>query len=248
MSRTLDPAAHAARRDAFLDATQRLIQSRGFAQLSIQDVIAEVAASKGAFYHYFDSKAALLDGVVSRMVEAATEAMAPVVADPDRSAVQKFDAIFSGLAAFKGERKSLLLEVLRVWLSDDNVIVREKLRRGATARMTPLMVSIIRQGETEGSFRTSSPEHAAEVFMALMMAANERATDVFFARQTEAMTFDEARRALGAFGEAFERILGARPGSLGFDRRFEATREWFEAPLLVPQSAPSSREASGGSA
>ncbi len=27
---------------------------------------------KGAFYRYFDSKAALLEGVVSRMVEAAT--------------------------------------------------------------------------------------------------------------------------------------------------------------------------------
>ena len=49
--------------EAFLDAGQRLIATKGYAQLSIQDVIDELSSSKGAFYHYFDSKAALLDGV-----------------------------------------------------------------------------------------------------------------------------------------------------------------------------------------
>ena len=62
MARTLDPAAHALRRDEFVDAAQRLIQSRGYEQMSIQDVLDELGASKGAFYHYFDSKEGLLDG------------------------------------------------------------------------------------------------------------------------------------------------------------------------------------------
>ena len=72
MARTLDPSAHAVRRDTFLDAAQRLIQSKGYEQMSVQDVLADVGTSKGAFYHYFDSKAALLEGVVDRMVVQAT--------------------------------------------------------------------------------------------------------------------------------------------------------------------------------
>jgi AcrR family transcriptional regulator len=231
MARTLDPVAHAVRREAFLDAGQRLIATKGYAQLSIQDVIDELSSSKGAFYHYFDSKAALLDGVVSRMVDAATASLVPAVADPGRSAPEKVEAVFSGLASFKGERKDLVLALVRVWLSDDNAVVREHVRRGVVAAMTPLLARIIRQGVAEGSFITASPDHAARVFVSLMLGANEAATDLFVAFQDGAVTFEEVEQTLEAFAEAFERILGVRPGSLEFTNRSAVLREWFvEAP------------------
>jgi AcrR family transcriptional regulator len=229
MARTLDPVAHAVRREAFLDAGQRLIATKGYTQLSIQDVLDELASSKGAFYHYFDSKAALLEGVVSRMVDAATASLAPAVADPGRSAVEKLDAVFSGLASFKADRRELILALMRVWLSDDNAVVREHFRRGVIAAMTPLLATIIGQGVAEGSFTTASPDHAARVFASLVLGANEAATDLFAAHQEGAVTFEEVERTLAAFGEAFERILGARPGSLGFADRSAVLREWFDA-------------------
>jgi AcrR family transcriptional regulator len=227
MARTLDPVAHAVRREAFLDAGQRLIATKGYAQLSIQDVLDELSSSKGAFYHYFDSKAALLEGVVSRMVDAATASLAPAVADPDRSALEKFDAVFSGLASFKAERKELILALIRVWLSDDNAVVREHFRRGVVATLTPLLATIIRQGVAEGSFTTASPDHAARVFISLVLGANEAATDLFVAHQDGAVIFEEVERTLEAFAEAFERILGARPGSMWFANRSAVLREWF---------------------
>ena len=235
MARTLDPVAHAVRREAFLDAAQRLIQTRGYRQLSIQDVLDELGASKGAFYHYFDSKAALLDGVVSRMVEAATAALAPAVADPDRSALDKLDAVFTGLDSFKADRRELILELMRVWNSDDNAVVREKFRREVIAVMTPLLATIIRQGAAEGSFTTASPEHAARVYVALILGANEAAVDLFDAHRRGAVGFEEVERTLAAFWEAFERVLGARPGSLGFRDRSAVVREWFDAAAPVAQ-------------
>jgi AcrR family transcriptional regulator len=235
MARTLDPVAHAVRREAFLDAAQRLLATKGYSQLSIQDVIDELSSSKGAFYHYFDSKASLLEGVVSRMVETSTAALAPAVADPDRSALEKFEAVFSGIASFKAERREVILELLRVWLSDENAVVREHFRRGVIAAMTPLLATIIRQGVAEGSFTTASPDHAARVFAALLMGANEAATELFAAHQDGAVTFEEVERTLGAFGEGFERILGARPGSLGFADRSAVLREWFVEPPPAEQ-------------
>jgi len=98
MARTVNPAAHALRRDAFVDAAQRLIQKKGYEQMSIGDVLDELDTSRGAFYHYFDSKVALLEAVAERMVEVATAEMAPVADDPDRSALQKLDGVFGGLA------------------------------------------------------------------------------------------------------------------------------------------------------
>jgi AcrR family transcriptional regulator len=67
MARTVDPATHAIRRDAFVEATQRLIALKGYEEMSVQDVLDELDASRGAFYHYFDSKVALLEAVIGRM-------------------------------------------------------------------------------------------------------------------------------------------------------------------------------------
>ena len=63
MARTLNPTLHTVRRDAFLDVAQRLVQTKGYEAMSVQDVLDELEASKGAFYHYFDSKQALLEAV-----------------------------------------------------------------------------------------------------------------------------------------------------------------------------------------
>jgi len=81
MPRTLNPVAHAVRRDTFLDAAQALIITKGYEALSVQEVIEAVGASKGAFYHYFDSKSALLEGVIGQMVDGAFSVLEPTLAD-----------------------------------------------------------------------------------------------------------------------------------------------------------------------
>src|SRR5262249_60651126 len=118
MARTVNPAAHALRRDAFVDAAQRLIQIQGYEQMSIQDVLDALDASRGAFYHYFDSKVALLEAVVERMVDQSTAALRPLVDDPDRAALEKLAGLFAGVARWKAARGELMIAVLEVWFSD----------------------------------------------------------------------------------------------------------------------------------
>lgn len=213
MARTLNPAAHALRRDAFVDAAQRLIQTKGYEQMSLQDVLDEVDTSRGAFYHYFNSKEALLEAVVERMVEAATAALAPIAEDEDLPALRKLEGVFTGLASWKMERKEFLLSLMRVWLSDENAIVRERFRRVTTVRLTPLLAKIVRQGKAEGVFSVSSPEHAAGVLVSLILALNQTASQLFIARQARAVSFEDVERALAAYAEALERILGLTSGS-----------------------------------
>ena len=117
MARTLDPVAHAVRRDAFVDAAQRLIQAKGYEQLSIQEVLDEVGASKGAFYHYFDSKAALLEAVVERMVDARRPRSSRVARRPEPDGPREVRRLFSAASRrWKAERKDLLLARARLAL------------------------------------------------------------------------------------------------------------------------------------
>ena len=227
MARTLDLEAHAIKRDAFLDAAQRLIMSKGYEGTSVQDVLHEVDTSKGAFYHYFDSKGSLLNGVVERMVDAALLSVQPVVEDPDLPALEKLGGLFAGIASWKTARKELLLAVIEVWLSDDNAVVREKFRRKVVERLTPVMAAIIRQGQAEGVFTVSAPDDAARVFVSFLLSLNQSTTEIFLARQANAITLDDVRRALDAQVEAMERVLGAPTGSLTLVDE-SVIHEWFD--------------------
>ena len=204
------------RREAFGDAAARLVQTKGYEQMSIQDILDELEASRGAFYHYFDSKVSLLEAVIERMTAAGVEALQPVADDPTLTAPQKVERIFANLAAWKEQRTDLILALLEVWLSDENAIVREKFRRGMQTHVAPLLAGILRQGVAEGSFSLTSPDDAAHALVSLMQGANETATDLFLARRAGTVEYDEVEHALGAYTEAFNRILGVPDGSLNF--------------------------------
>jgi AcrR family transcriptional regulator len=216
VARTLDPLAHATRRDAFLDVAQGLIMSRGYDRFSIQDILDAAGASKGAFYHYFDSKDALIDAVVDRMADQATARVQPLLDDQLLTAPQKLEAVFGGIAEFKTERSDLIVGFMRVWGSDDNAIVRERLRRLVAKRQLRLLEAIVQQGIAEGNFTSRYPDHLPRVLVSFMAAMAELAMDLWIARQEGTITFEEVKRTFDAYLEAFERIVGARPGSLKF--------------------------------
>lgn len=226
MARTLDPAAHALRRDAFVDSAQRLMQAKGYEEMTIQDVLDDLDTSRGAFYHYFDSKAALLDAVVDRMVDEATAALVPVIEEPGIPATARLARLFNGLAQWKSERTDLLHAVMETWLADENAIVREKFRRGVRTRMTPLLARIIEQGAAEGEMVAGPPNEVATVLVSVILGLNEVATDLYFARQAGTVTFDEVVRTLEAYPAACERILGLPLGSFPIPDR-SIISQWF---------------------
>jgi len=226
VARTVNPAVYTIKREAFIDAGMRLMQARGYEQMSIQDLLDELGASRGAFYHYFDSKQALLAAMVDRIADQALGGVAPMVADPDLSAITKLQRFFGGIAQYKTDRKALMLEFINVWKSDDMAVVRDRLRRTMIERIAPMLARIISQGVGEKVFSVESPSETASILMALMLGFQDGATDLFLARQANTISYEEAERALLSFASAFERILGAQRGSISIvDQR--TLHEWF---------------------
>ena len=227
MARTVNPEARRVRREAFLDAAQHLIQTKGYDAMSIQEVLDEVEASRGAFYHYFDSKATLLAGVVDRYADEGLAAVAPILADPDLPAPQKLASVFAGIARFKAERRELIVRFIEVWKSDSNALVREKVRQVTLRRLGPLLAVVVRQGRDEGVFEIESPEQTTLVLVTLMGGFQQLATDDFLARQAGSMTYEEVRQNVSAFTEAFERLLGVPRRSLTLMDE-PTLRFWFD--------------------
>ena len=227
MARTLDPVAHAVRRDTFLDAAEMLIRTKGYEETSIQDILDAVGASRGAFYHYFDSKDALLEAVVERMTDAVLSVVEPIADDPDLPAAAKLQTLMLTAGSWKAERSDLFLAFLRSWYSDENDLVRLRTFRATGARLTPLIAGIVRQGTAEGSFSCTSPDDAATLLMALFTGSGDVVGRLVLGARDGRVAEDEVVRFMAAYEEAMARILGMSAGSLILVDR-SALHVWFD--------------------
>ena len=75
MARILREEEYTAKRNEILDVALQLVYSKGYDKMTIQDILDQLKISKGAFYHYFNSKVDVLEAVVERM---ATEQVKPI--------------------------------------------------------------------------------------------------------------------------------------------------------------------------
>jgi AcrR family transcriptional regulator len=226
MARTLDLEKHTVRKEAFVEVAQRLMQTKGYEEMSIQDLLEELGASRGAFYHYFDSKQALLEAVVDRITDAALATVAPVMDDASVPAAEKLTRVFSEIGRWKTERRALVLSLMEVWMSDENAIFREKVRQRLMTRLVPLLTQIVEQGMAEGVFTSRSPQDTAMVLVMLIEGFQNRALELFIARQANKVTYEDAERYFASYLDAFERILGASPGSIQLIDE-PILREWY---------------------
>lgn len=226
---------HAVRRNEILDVAQRLVYTKGYEQMTIQDMLDDLQISKGAFYHYFDSKPALLEALIERMREEAEQLLVPIVHDPHLSALEKLQRFFPILARWKTERKTFILAVLHVLYADDNAIFLQKVRALAVKRVTPLLTAIIHEGIREGVLATSYPDQVGEVVLSLVLDVGDTFARLLLSRGPDRDDFLHIERTVAAYTDALERILGAPTGSLSLVDA-ETLKEWVVSPENNPDS------------
>jgi AcrR family transcriptional regulator len=184
--------------------------------MTIEDVLAKLQMSKGALYHYFRSKRALLEGIVESMGESASRALQPVVDDPSLGAVGKLRAYFDMSTTWKAENLTAVTITMRLWHDENNALLRQKMSQESMRTTTPLLESIIRQGCDEGVFDTGHPRAAAIIVTGMGLHLADAIIDAMEADGSVGLDASGAHTSdvIAAYVEAFERILGARPGSL----------------------------------
>ena len=226
MARIVKEEEYTNKRNEILDAAQQFIYIKGYEQMTVQDILDNLQISKGAFYHYFDSKQVLLEALVERMGEAVPPLLLPVVRNPEMSALDKFQSFLTTLNQWKVGQKAFFLALLRVWFTDDNAIVRQKLRATAIREVAPLFSEIIRQGIQEGVMTAIYPDQVGEVIMSLAQDAGEAVGALLLSFDVERDDMQRVERTIAAYTQSFERILGIPAGSLCLVED-QILMEWF---------------------
>ena len=225
MARTVNVAELAARREAILDAAQLMILSKGYERLTVQDILGDLQISKGAFYHYFDSKPAVVEALTQRLVDDSERALARIAADPGLGAVKKLQVFFGEIVRWKSERQNLMMAMLPVWYAPDNLAFRLLVDRATAKRSAPLLRVIVRQGVDEHQFATAYPEQAGAIIVAVVQALQDAMAQQLL---TGAAKVKEVVATHGAHIEAIERYLGVPAGTL-YRADARAVNSWIAA-------------------
>ena len=229
MARIVKEEEYAGKRNAILDEARRLVYSKGYEQMTIQDILDSLQISKGAFYHYFDSKQVVLEALVERIGEEAIRILLPIVHDAALPALEKFQRFLATMNRWKVGQKTFFLALLRIWFADDNAIVRQKLRTIAIREIAPLFAEIIRQGIREGVMTATYPDQVGEVIATLAQDAGEAVGALLLSFDAERDDMQRVERTVAVYTEAFERVLGVPPGSLTLVDD-ETLKEWLAPP------------------
>lgn len=244
MARTVKEHEHVKKRHEILDAATRLILAKGYERMTIADILADLKISSGAFYHYFDSKPAVLEAFIERMQEEVEKSLLPLIRDPRLSAIEKLQGFFAALDRLRIVHKTDVVKLGRVWYADDNAIVRQKVDEAVRAQRAPLLNEIVRQGIREGVFTAAHPDQAGEIILSLLQGMENTHARILLslgqecdgAKGSRELRCIEAIVAVhAAYMEAIERVSGAPQDSL-YRTDAEAVKLWVSAMQVNDQA------------
>jgi AcrR family transcriptional regulator len=214
MTRSVKAHEYAQKRNAILDVALGYITTKGYEQMTTQDILEALQISRGAFYHYFDSKQALLMALVERIGEQAEQLVLPTVSDREMPAQDKLLRFFAVLDQSKRENLDLLFTFMRVWYADENALFRQKLYQARITRLAPLLSQIIQEGVAEGVFTTAYPDQAARMILSLLEDLGYATVELLLVEEGKPIDFVRMVQIGEATADALERVLGMKPGCL----------------------------------
>ena len=215
------------RRHELIACAQQLFYSKGYERTTVGDIVDALGVAKGTFYYYFDSKLAILEAMVEKVLNQSVALLHGIVADERLPVLETWARAFQVVAAWKAERKAELLAMLQVMQMDENLLLRYKMQTRALQLLSPEIAKIIAQGVHEGVFETEFVEESAGIALSIMQGLSDPIYDLLLNPDNYDNSLALARQKLAAVEAAIERVLGAPRGSLSLIDE-ESFAAWFE--------------------
>jgi AcrR family transcriptional regulator len=205
------------RRAELLNRASALFVERGYDNVSLNDLIADAGVSKGAFYHWFPSKDALISALAEHSARDGYAVITEALAQCRGNALDRLNAVLQ--AGYEVKIKFGTPELLAAAVSllrPDNAHLYARIVTAEEDLFRPLLTQLISDGVAEGSFDTFDPEGVADMIYGLAARTNSKVIDVLDAADESARdhAIDVLTTRFRLHGLATDRVLGLPDGSI----------------------------------
>ncbi|SNS07328.1 transcriptional regulator, TetR family [Streptosporangium subroseum] len=141
-------------RQRLLSEATRLFAERGFESTSVQEVVAAAGVTKGAMYHYFDSKDDLLHEIYGRVLRMQMERLTHFADSPGPVAERLYAAASDVVTTTVDnlDDSKIFFRSMHLLAPDTRKSVRAERRR-----YHERFRDLVTEGQREGTFRSDTP-------------------------------------------------------------------------------------------
>jgi AcrR family transcriptional regulator len=233
------------RRAEILDRATSLFLQRGYDNVSLNDLIADAGVSKGAFYHWFPSKDALITTLAERAASDQFTALEEAVTACDGSALDRLNAVLrSGFEVKMRMGTPEYLTAMVSLLRSENAHLYGRIVTAGEDLARPLLTRVLADGVEEGVFHTFDAEGVADMILGLAARVSPNVVQLIDAGDDAARqrAIDALTSRFKLHGVAVDRVLGLADGSVAVLDRAQV--ESLVSPTSPATSAPVSAEPS----
>jgi len=149
------------RRNEILDTAQEIFLRNGYDNTSVSDVVKAVGIAQGTFYYYFKSKEELLTSILERYAEQMSNSVSKIVYSEGMKAGEKILLIIKEILNFEKGRENIIEYVHR----NENKEMHKKIAEKIIAKMIPLLVEVVEQGNANNEFDVKYPYELVSIMM-----------------------------------------------------------------------------------
>jgi AcrR family transcriptional regulator len=220
--------------ETFMDimrSAEELFMEHGYEKTSMRQIAEHSGLTKGALYHHFDSKEALLDRIAAEHHRVLSESAAPAAEDASVPPLDRIKTIMGMSRDMGMSHISFVSEYLKMRRDEGSVMLKERLRKYDREFFVsfagPLLEKAKEQGECEFS---AAPETLAVFLCQMDRTVNEEVRLIFTGEsreKAEKLIID----IMKTYVYAVSRILSITPEKASYLIGLEETVGFYGAVL-----------------
>jgi AcrR family transcriptional regulator len=202
------------RKKEFLDAALCLFCEKGYDKTTVNDIIAKIGVTKGAFYYYFKSKEDVMEAIASSEAALHLDIAKKYSDNQQLNALEKLNGIIKEAGNYNISNAKQRSAFIRILEDEENARLSRRIQKKVFEESLPLINMIIKQGVDEGVFKTEFPEETAELYILLMNMLKNMLIKSLPEADGNSLNIHKVERKLSFNQKVIETALGLETGSL----------------------------------
>ncbi len=189
------------RRAEILAVAEELFNRKGYDATSTNDILKQLGIARGTLYYHFESKEAIMDGIIDRYNKKVIERVQQVVEQKALPVIDRLLLALLSLNISENASEEVMTHIHR----PQNALMHQKIQQVLITEIIPLFTPIIQDGIAEGTFQTVYPYESIEMLIVYAVTIFD---------DEASLTLAEKNTRIQAFAFNAERVLGTKPDEI----------------------------------
>jgi len=202
------------KKQEIIRTAEALFCRKGYEATGVQDILDELHASKGSFYHHFVSKEALLEAILSGRAAQALEAV--LAEETEETPIARLNRLLCGLIPLKQDQLSFLMMLLPVFARPEGRSVKNAYCDALLRAFLPSVSEAVAAAAQAGDLPARDSGLQAEICLALINRLWVKICEMMIEKAKTGSETDPADllHLADGYRTAVENVLTAPFGSL----------------------------------